>query len=392
MRALTSPVRCAARRDGGIERRHGRIVRAAGGEDQRIAAFTERAQRLVARRAAPRRPRPSASTARVASRRMPAKPLSSAKAICPAVMGEQEPETTAMRSRGAISVLACLARQQAGGTPIGHQRIFQPLRADREQPLPAMLPDQAAGLRERLVVEHVEGDDARAAGLLAGEAVIALPGLERDEVDEADRDLGLAGEVEPHIRFRHRRDGMAGHHRVAVEPIAGTLDRRRTGCRTPGSGQWPARRRPAGATPRRGSARQARWPCRSSRHAARNRRSSTPCSARSARSAPRAAGTPAADALPSSWGLRARDAGDAQRPEITEARDLLGRRRAEEQHGRHAGEAQHLHHGGGAGVVVAIEGEQPPVGQRSTPACCRPARSCRVGLQALGRGRRGRCA
>ncbi len=119
-----------------------------------------------------------------------------------------------------------LGGQQAGRAPIGDERGLDPLRADGEDGRPAPLPDQPAGLGQGLGIEHVEGDDRRPFGPRPIERRIALSPLHRHEIDEADRKVGLAGEVAGEIGLVHRRRRVACHGRVAVEAVTPAVGHR----------------------------------------------------------------------------------------------------------------------------------------------------------------------
>jgi hypothetical protein len=76
-------------------------------------------------------------------------------------------------------------RQQAGTLPVGDQRVFDSLRAQREQAAAAVLPDQPAGFAKCLIVENVERHDIGTVGTFAGGRRLAPLLLHGDEVDES---------------------------------------------------------------------------------------------------------------------------------------------------------------------------------------------------------------
>ena len=145
------------RGDGLPQGRHGRIVRPCCGEDERVL------------------PSPSAQSSSgcppelalpcrlihrtLASSRMVAKPFCSAKAIWPAVTGEHEPETQAIRSAGGARNAAVARSRSPAARQWATSAYSTPCEPTAKSRSPPLLPDQAAGLAERLVVEHVEGHD-----------------------------------------------------------------------------------------------------------------------------------------------------------------------------------------------------------------------------------------
>ena len=129
-------------------------------------------------------------------------------------------------------------RQCARALPIGNERVFETLRADGQQPLAAMLPDQPAHRDHVRVIEHVDGDERIARHLFAGSGGGGIAQV--DAVDEPDGLFRLPARCRA-TSLVHRRDGMAAHDRVAFEPVARARMGRRRDCRRPGSA--PHRRR-----------------------------------------------------------------------------------------------------------------------------------------------------
>src|SRR5690349_25152996 len=88
-----------------------------------------------------------------------------------------------------------LRRDQSGRPPIRNKRGLEALRADAEQPLAAVLPDQPARLRERLAIEHVQKHDIGLGASGTSEAGSSLALRQVDAVRQADGDGRLTDYV-----------------------------------------------------------------------------------------------------------------------------------------------------------------------------------------------------
>ena len=55
---------------------------------------------------------------------------------------------------------------------------------------------------------------------------VGFAALHRDKIDQACGSACLPGEMKAEIRLIHRRDRMAGHHGMPVQPMDGTTCRR----------------------------------------------------------------------------------------------------------------------------------------------------------------------
>ena len=154
----------------------------------------------------------------------------------------------ALRASGSGSSPEAASRRRA--------RPRSPANRSPKSRAPPLLPDQAARLDQRLLVEHVQRDDPRALSAeRSRETCIGLPALHGDEIDEPDRLVGLLREVAAEIGLVHRRDRMARHGRVPVEPVSDAVAPVRTGCRSLDSGPCRGRPRSSGSSRRPGSAR-----------------------------------------------------------------------------------------------------------------------------------------
>jgi hypothetical protein len=81
-------------------------------------------------------------------------------------------------------------------------------------------PDQRAGGGERLLVDDVDRHDAAPR---VAEARGSAAGLELEEVDQRQRQVGLPREMAQHVGLVHRRHRVRPHGRVAVEPVDRTV-------------------------------------------------------------------------------------------------------------------------------------------------------------------------
>ena len=277
---------------------------------------------------------------------------------------------------------------ESGRAPIGDQRVLDALRADGEQRSVARLPHQLPADPERLVVDHVEADDPGAARALLGEPVLRPARLHGDEIDQPDRQAGLAREVDAEVGLVHRRHRMAAHGRVAVEAEGSARHR----------GEQVAESLVAVDRRRRSDQRHKR--------AAEYRQAQLDRLADRARLGRRIEGR--ADlvlrhrraeggecpkdrrqlALHPGRALRARDAGDADRPCFGETGKPARGRHVEKEHGLEAGEGEHLHDRRRSREIVAIPGDEATGRQRCRIAGHEPrppatARDAAVGAPAV---------
>ena len=81
-----------------------------------------------------------------------------------------------------------------------------------------MLPDEATGFEEGVVEEAVEEDGGGVVGKRLFEGGLRV-GAEGDEVEVAEGEGGLAGQVAAEVTFVHGRDGVAAHGGVAVDAV-----------------------------------------------------------------------------------------------------------------------------------------------------------------------------
>ena len=241
-----------------------------------------------------------------------------------------------------------------------HQRVFDALTADSEDLFGPAAPDQAPGFGQRIVINDVDGENLVPVGYPSSHRRVRHARLHRGEVDQADLQVGLGGEVAREVGLLHRGDGMARHDRVAVKaedalPRPGeevsegliAADRGRAG------DQW----RPAAAENLapdfgrcadradigRGIESRADLVMRDRRA----KRGERPEGARQMRAHPVRAFGPG-------------DARDADRLKAGIAREGFGARRVQKHGGVEPGEAQHLHHCGGAGEIVTVECQEGP--------------------------------
>jgi hypothetical protein len=112
-------------------------------------------------------------------------------------------------------------REEADAPPVCDERIFNALRADGKGRGAAMFPDERTGMPERLLVHDIKGDNACAAGYLTPQDDSGAAGFHGDEVNQANRQIRLGRKMAAHIRFPHRRNGMAAHRRMPVDAVAG---------------------------------------------------------------------------------------------------------------------------------------------------------------------------
>ena len=89
-----------------------------------------------------------------------------------------------------------------------------------------MLPHETAGLDQSFSIEHVDRNDVSTGRKFLLQPGVRLAPLHRNEVDEPHLSVRLRREMTSEIRFVHRRDRMARHDRVPVEPVHGALNGR----------------------------------------------------------------------------------------------------------------------------------------------------------------------
>ena len=85
-------------------------------------------------------------------------------------------------------------------------------------------PQQRAHPAKRLLIDRIEQQKIGLPGDLSAPIGQRLQLRQQRQIDEADPKVGLGREVLSQIGLVHGRHRMAGHHGVAVDPIAGLAD------------------------------------------------------------------------------------------------------------------------------------------------------------------------
>ena len=279
--------------------------------------------------------------------RISSKPCARAASICRCVEGDRLPETTS-RAPPARRVGRCGSAERAGrarqcrtsarSTPADPttQRAADARARAATVSAPAVCSWRASRTSNSATAQP-SASSRRSSAARVGDSLHCSTSI------SPTRPSVCAARMQRQVGLVHRRDRVAAHRRVAVEPVTGPPGRRAN--RLPKSSSAPGRAPTTSgtnATPKTRCADVDR-PADAADRPARSRTSSRPCNGRSARPARRAR---RADRRQRRVHLRRASStravpGDADRAAgRRRPRELLRRRRLEEQHRRHAGDAR----------------------------------------------------